>query len=151
MFASGVTVVTARRDGLVYGLTASAFVSLSLEPPQVLVCISRQASLHPVLERVDTFAVNILRDDQRALAEYFASMGRKPGPEFPDIAARAGITGAPLIEGALAYFDCRMAARLPAADHTIFIGSVVDADADGAGQPLVYFNRNYRALSDLEG
>lgn len=151
MFASGVTVVTAELDGAVHGLTASTFVSLSIDPPQVLVCIGRRASLHRVLERAESFAVNVLREGQRHISEHFATPGRTPGPRFPGIPFRAGRTGSPLIEGGLAYFDCRIAERVPAADHTIFIGSVVDAGADDAGHPLVYFNRAYCAVRDLDG
>jgi flavin reductase (DIM6/NTAB) family NADH-FMN oxidoreductase RutF len=135
---------------MIYGLTASAFLSLSIDPPQVLVCINRHASLHRVLEQVDAFAVNVLREQQQELSEYFATPGRQVGPEFPNVASHEDVSGAPILDGALAYFDCAIAERLPGADHTIFIGAVTAVGADSAGLPLIYFNRAYRAVRDLD-
>lgn len=146
-FASGVTVVTARTDGLAYGITVSAFASFSLDPLQVLVSIHRQNRLHSLITEARSFAVSILREDQRAVSEYFATPGRVPCEAFPNIPCHTAVTGAPVIAGCLAHFDCVLADVYPGNDHTIFIGAVVSVGADD-GDPLVYFDRNYRGVRE---
>lgn len=147
-FASGVAVVTARRGREVHGITVSAFVTLSLEPVQVLVSINAGSRLHDMIQESQHFAVNVLREHQRHISHYFASAGR-PGciDEFPEIGSRALVTGAPVIDDCLAHFDCRLATIYPGGDHTIFIGLVVSA-AGRAGEPLLYFDGDYRGVRD---
>ncbi len=146
-FASGVTVVTARHDGLAHGITVSAFASFCLDPLQVLVSIYRENRLHSMITGARSFAVSILREDQRAISEYFATPGRAPCDAFPGVACHSEVTGAPLISGSLAHFDCVLTAAFPGSDHTIFIGDVVAVSA-GDGAPLVYFDRDYRGVRE---
>jgi flavin reductase (DIM6/NTAB) family NADH-FMN oxidoreductase RutF len=142
-FASGVTVVTCQGPrGEMRGITVSAFSSLSLEPPLVLVCIDKRASLHDDLKEGACFAVNFLAEDQEAVSRRFAS---KDADRFTGIHCREGHTRAPLIEGALGFVECRVLNAYPGGDHTIFVGQV-EASGVGEGRPLLYFRGGYSNL-----
>ncbi len=140
---TGVTVVTAS-DGEPYGLTASSVASLSLEPPLVLVCVGREADTHGCIERAGAFAVNVLGERAEGLARRFAEYDRSR--KFHGVAYRRETTGAPILERALAWFDCRVQERYDGGDHSIFLGEVVAGDAD-QGAPLLYFRGGYGRLS----
>jgi flavin reductase (DIM6/NTAB) family NADH-FMN oxidoreductase RutF len=143
-FASGVTVVTAAAsDGTPRGLTVSAFSSLSLEPPLILVCIEHRASLHDVLKDAEFFAVNILAEDQEVISRRFAS--RDPD-RFSGVGYAIGATGAPLLDAALAHLECRKTQAYAGGDHTIFLGEV-EGTATKEGKPLIYFRGGYAALA----
>jgi flavin reductase (DIM6/NTAB) family NADH-FMN oxidoreductase RutF len=142
-FASGVTVMTLRdADGEDRGMTVTAFASLSLDPPLVLACIGKAASIAPSLSRATHFAVQVLAADQEALARKFAE---KEGDRFGGLTARRGIEGLPLLDGVLATLQCRIAARHPGGDHQIVVGEVLDA-AGRDGDPLLYFRGRYGTL-----
>ena len=142
-FASGITIVTARdAEGRDVGMTVSAFSSLSLTPPLVLVCIDNGASVAPVLEHCDSFAVNILADDQEALSRRFAE---RELDRFDGVALRRGELDLALLDGALANLECRVTTRLPGGDHTILVGEVKSASLR-EGQPLLYYRGGYRRL-----
>jgi flavin reductase (DIM6/NTAB) family NADH-FMN oxidoreductase RutF len=143
-FAAGVTVVTSKLDdGQVAGITVTAFSSLSLEPPLVLVCIDKRARIHDRLQAGGNFAVNLLSQDQELVSRRFASS--EPDP-FREIGYRDGLTGAPVIEGAIATVECRIVERLPGGDHTIIVGQV-EATHFAEGKPLVYFRGGYCQLA----
>ena len=143
-FAAGVTVVTTRdREGRPSGLTASAFTSVSLEPPLVLVCVDHAATAHPDFVARGWFAINVLRREQEALSRRFAVSG---GDKFRGVPCHEGQAGLPLIDGALATLECRIVETHEAGDHTIFIGQVESADV-AAGRPLVYFHGGYHSLA----
>ena len=145
-FASGVTVVTARReDGRPQGLTVSAFTSLSLDPPLVLVCIDKHARSHDVLARSSHFAVHILRDDQEYLSRHFSS-SLPEGELFRGIATRPGLGSAPLLEDALVTLECSRYGACDGGDHTIYIGQVDRVDIRD-GKPLLYYRSAYRTLA----
>ncbi len=144
-FASGVTVVTTSHAGELYGLTVSSFASLSLEPRLALVCIDGRTRLHAALAESQVFVINILSSDQEALSRHFA------GPQkhaWSGIAHTLGVHGAPLLDGALATMECRLASTFSGGDHTIVVGEIEQANAaDGA--PLVYYRAGYHALTAL--
>jgi flavin reductase (DIM6/NTAB) family NADH-FMN oxidoreductase RutF len=143
-FAAGVTVVTTRdREGRPSGLTASAFTSVSLDPPLVLVCVDHAATAHPDLRHRGWFAVNILRREQEGLSRRFAVSG---GDKFSGVSCHEGKTGLPLLDGALVTLECRIVEAHEAGDHTIFLGQVEAATVAG-GQPLVYFHGAYHGLA----
>jgi flavin reductase (DIM6/NTAB) family NADH-FMN oxidoreductase RutF len=143
-YASAVTVVTAQHEGARLGITVTAFCSLSLEPPLVLVCIGKRARMHPALEAGELFAVNFLAADQQYISQRFAS----PDPDpFRDIATKAGKLGTLQIDGSLAAIECRIVDRLPGGDHTIFVGQVEASDV-GHGQPLLHFRGQYHRLAE---
>ena len=131
-FATGVTVVTTRdREGRPSGLTASAFTSVSLDPPLVLVCVDHAATAHPDFRERGWFAVNILRREQEALSRRFAASG---GDKFGGVACHEGRTGLPLLDGALATLECRIVEAHEAGDHTIFIGQVETVSVAGGSR-----------------
>jgi flavin reductase (DIM6/NTAB) family NADH-FMN oxidoreductase RutF len=147
--AAGVAVVTTRdRRGNPQGLTATAVCSVSLTPPLLLVCIDRSAECHEAFLEAEAFAVNFLRDDQEALSRQFA---RKDARKFTGIAYRPGVTGAPVLPDVLAHVECRVQARHPGGDHTIFVGEAVDsgvAPAEDGGSPLLHFRGKYARLEN---
>lgn len=142
-FASGVTVVTTKdREGRLHGITVSAFCSVSLEPPLILICIERTTGSHLALERSDAFVVHILGSEQLELSERFAS----PDPaKFDGLALAPGIDDIPLLSGCLVTMECRIAYSYPGGDHTIFVGTVERATVED-GEPLVYFCGGYRGI-----
>ncbi|MBA3854524.1 MAG: flavin reductase [Gemmatimonas sp.] len=142
-FASGVTIVTARdRDGHDYGMTVSAFSSLSLNPPMILVCIDNGASVAPVLEHCDFFGVNILAEGQQELSRRFAE---REIDRFEGVEIVRGETGVALLGGTLASLECAVTARHPAGDHTILVAEVRAAELR-EGNPLLYYRGAYRRL-----
>lgn len=144
-FATGVTVITTRsKDGKPYGLTANAFTSVSLDPPLLLVSVDKKAESYPYFEESGVFTVNILADDQESLSRRFAVSG---GPKFEGVAYRAGANGAAILDGALAYIECKLAATYPGGDHTLYLGEVQEAGTV-EGKPLLFFRGGYRAIGD---
>jgi len=143
-FPSGVTVVTVRgTDGRDYGMTVSAFASLSLEPPLVLVCIGDDATIAGAVTEARQFAVNVLSEDQEALARRFAEQDID---RFADVRISRGATGLALLDGAAARLECAIVARHRGGDHTIVVGEVLAASALEDGRPLVYQRGEYRRL-----
>jgi flavin reductase (DIM6/NTAB) family NADH-FMN oxidoreductase RutF len=149
MFTTGITVIAARSQRLGHGMTANAFASVSLDPLLVLVCVVRDALMHKVLEEVGRFAVSVLAADQEDLARYFSDAGRPTGmAQFLPVAWHPGpLTGAPLLDGALAYLECDVEAAYDGGDHTVFLGRVRGVErASADGDPLLYFGGDYRRM-----
>jgi flavin reductase (DIM6/NTAB) family NADH-FMN oxidoreductase RutF len=143
-FPSGVTVVTVRGPGgRDYGMTVSAFASLSLVPPLVLVCIGDDATIAGAVAAAGQFAVNVLSEDQEALARKFAE---QDVDRFDGASISRGETGLALLDGAAARLECRIVARHRGGDHTIIVGEVFGASALEDGRPLVYQRGEYRRL-----
>lgn len=144
-WASTVTVVTMRAGEQIHGLTVTAFTSVSMNPPLVLVCIQNDSRSDALLREGRCFAVNFLSEDQAELSERFA--GRIPvADRFEGLAYRAAVTGAPILEAALAYLDCTVAGAYWGGDHTIYLGLVEDAGILRDSAPLLYFQGAYRRL-----
>ncbi|MHB1224725.1 MAG: flavin reductase family protein [Gemmatimonadaceae bacterium] len=142
-FASSVTVITSRgADGRDMGMTASAFCSLSLDPPLVLVCVDQAASLHPVLIVGQPFAVNILASDQEALSRRFAGTELE---RFEGLGFSRGAAGPALLDDVLAHLECRVEMLHRGGDHTICVGRV-DAVNVNRGHPLLYYRGGYAQL-----
>jgi flavin reductase (DIM6/NTAB) family NADH-FMN oxidoreductase RutF len=141
-FAAGVTVVTTvDKSGRRWGLTATAFTSLSLDPPLCLVCVDRRAGSAPAMRESRTFGVSLLSDGQEALSNRFAS---RLDDKFDGVAYRTGgLTGVPLLEGALAALECEVVDIHAGGDHDIFVGQLVAAHAEPGGKPLVYWRGRY--------
>jgi flavin reductase (DIM6/NTAB) family NADH-FMN oxidoreductase RutF len=140
-FASGVTVVTTQGPDGPLGLTVTAFSSLSLEPPLVLVCIDRRSETHAGFER-GAFAVSLLAEGQEAISRRFAGGGPA---KFAEGGLAEGESGLLLVPDALAHLECRVTAVLPGGDHVIYVGLVERARAR-EGRPLVHHARGYRRL-----
>jgi flavin reductase (DIM6/NTAB) family NADH-FMN oxidoreductase RutF len=146
-FPAGVTIVTIKAGDERHGLTVSAFASVSPEPPLIMVCIDHRHYAHELLEREGaTFAVNILREDQRELSDRFAYL--KNEDRFAVGHWQISITGAPVLADALAWLDCTIYGRQHAGTHTIYVGEVQASDVPEPDvPPLVYWNRDYRRLA----
>lgn len=140
-FASGVTVVTTHDpDGKPAGFTASAFSSLSLNPPLVLVCLERRADCFAAFEAASSMGISILATGQDGIAMTFATKGVD---KFANTKTERGtVTGLPLIAGALAQMECAMHAKLDGGDHVILVGEVLRA-ASGNSEPLLHYSRNF--------
>jgi flavin reductase (DIM6/NTAB) family NADH-FMN oxidoreductase RutF len=144
-FASGVTVVTTRdNSNRLHGITVSAFCSVSLAPPLILVCIDKEAGSHYAFEQSRAFVVNILREDQQYLSDRFAS---QLPDKFAGVKYRAGIENLPVLEDVLVNLECRLVNAHDNGDHTIYIGEIV-ASSVREGKPLVYFHGRYWEISD---
>lgn len=142
-FASGVSVVTTRgADGKPHGITVSAFCSVSLVPPQVLICIEKVTASHPAFLESRAYIVNILRRSQVDLSERFAAPALD---KFGDIPFHPGIEGIPVLENALANIECRITHSFDGGDHTIFIGAV-EKVVYHEDEPLIYYQSDYHAL-----
>jgi flavin reductase (DIM6/NTAB) family NADH-FMN oxidoreductase RutF len=143
-FASGVTVVTVRGpDARDHGMTVSAFCSVSLEPPLVLACIERTATLLPVLAVGGAYAITMLSESQEALSRRFAS---DVDDRFDGIGYRRGPRGSALLDDALAWLECRVEARVDAGDHVVVIGRVEFAEVSDRAGPLLYYRSGYGRL-----
>ena len=144
-FASGVTAVTTRESsGRALGLTVTAFSAVSLEPPLVLVCVDARSETHAGFRDSGRFGVSILSEEQEEVSKQFAWGGAAKFDKIPTV---EGTTGVPLVAGALAHLECRVAAAHVAGDHTIYVGEIV-AMASRAGRPLTYWQGQYRRLRD---
>ena len=141
MFATGVTIVTARSaDGAPIGLTANSFNSVSIAPPLVLWSLSRQAGSLSTFARGSHYAIHILAADQHALAERFST---KAPDRFNGVAFHAGASGAPLLDGAAAVFECFNRSRYAEGDHVIFVGEVERCARREGAQPLIFHGGRY--------
>ncbi|HEX8267645.1 MAG TPA: flavin reductase family protein [Pyrinomonadaceae bacterium] len=144
-FASGVTVITTKdNDGKLYGITVSAFCSVSLEPPLILICIEKSAGSHPAFEQSKAFVVNILREDQQHISDHFAS---RLTDKFSGISYRRGIEDLPLLEDVLVNLECRLRYSHEGGDHTIYVGEIEKLTIND-GNPLLYFHGGYRKISE---
>jgi flavin reductase ActVB len=143
-FASGVVVVTTiDAAGTPFGFTATAFASVSRNPPLCLVCPGHSAEALPTLRAVHRFAVNILGRSQEPLSTRFATHGID---KFDGVPWKPGTeTGCPLLAGALVNLECTVEHALTAGDHDVLVGRILSVQA-GPGDPLLYFRGNYREL-----
>ncbi|GGJ53961.1 flavin reductase family protein [Deinococcus roseus] len=138
-FPSGVTVISCKQEGQVYGMTASAFVSVSMEPPLVLVSVANKARMHAHLLAAETFGISVLSQEQAHWSNHFAGKLHDQEPEF------AEWDGVPVLEGALVNLVLKKDKAIEAGDHTLFLGEIThtrytDQDA------LLYFRGQYGAF-----
>jgi flavin reductase (DIM6/NTAB) family NADH-FMN oxidoreductase RutF len=147
-FATGVTVVTVERGpGLVRGMTANSFTSVSLDPLLILICVEKRAAILSLLEKKKQFGVSVLKEGHEAISEYFAK-----GSQTAEAEQRLSIhyrwtpNGIPVLESTLRQLSCEVVAAHLAGDHTIFVGEVVEAEIH-EGKPLLYFGGEYRHMA----
>lgn len=146
-FATGVTIVAARHGPLLAGMTANAIASISIDPPLMLVSISRKSETHGAILGSHSFGVSVLSSEQQALGDCFAqptTAGKLQ--RFCDAPWHDAETGSPILDGAIAFFDCRLVAQHPGGDHTMFVGEIVAAGFDEDAEPLIWFGSRYRRL-----
>ena len=144
LFASGVTVITTPDGaGGVHGMTATAFSSLSLRPPLVLVAVARDTRCHRLIAAHRRFGISILYDHQTEVSRHFGKQGEAARP--PRFAT---LDGVPVIEASMAMLACTLEEPVEGGDHSIFVGLVTAAEAS-PGSPLLHFDGRYRTLDDV--
>lgn len=147
LFASGVTVITTKdSDGIFHGLTVSAFCSLSLRPPLILICIEKTTGSHNAFEESGEFVVNILRENQAHLSNHFAT---PLDDKFMGIEYFTNGNNLPILKNALVSLECRLKNSYDGGDHTIFVGEIEKSHIN-EGKPLVYCEGNYRKLEEKD-
>ena len=146
-WTTGVTVITAAHDGQQYGMTVNSFTSVSLEPPLVCVTLKRLTHTHELVEKSGEFSVTVLSASQKELSSRFAGKHPQVTNRFEGIPTTTLSIPAPLIEGGMAFFNCRVLSMHPVGENTLFVAEVIAAKGDGEGDPLVYHNRVYWKLN----
>ena len=148
-FASGVCVLTAVDGGLDHAMTASAFTSVSLDPLLVLACVEIDARFHDAVAAAGEWAVSILDADSRPVSDWLASRGRPLIGQLDRVPFHRGpVTGAPLIDSAIGWLECRTTAAYPAGDHSIVVAEVVGIEqGPPRGDPLIYYRSSYHKLA----
>jgi flavin reductase ActVB len=142
-WTTGVAVVTTvAGDGSQHGFTANSFTAVSIDPPTILVCLDRKANSLAAFSESSWLVVNILGRAQADIARVFA---RKHPDKFSGLVVRKGLTGGPLLTGAVAALECRLTERLSVGDHVILLAEVLHA-ATGDDEPLVYHRSRFRDL-----
>jgi flavin reductase (DIM6/NTAB) family NADH-FMN oxidoreductase RutF len=149
-FPSGVTVVTTVQGGVDHAMTASAFTSVSLDPPLVLVCVEKSARFHQAVAISRFWGASVLSGAQEDAARWLATRGRPLDGQLDQVPHRRGaLTGAALLDGALCHLECRTWEMYDGGDHTIVVGEVVALDVLTADLPaMVYFRSRFGVLSD---
>lgn len=142
-FASGVSVVTSvDESGRDHGITVSAFASVSLRPPMILICIDKKTGSHGALMTASNFVVNLLGEGQEELSNLFAS----PAPDrFSAVLCRRAQSGPMILDDAPVVLECRTEHRYDGGDHTIFVATVLNSSI-GDANPLIYWRGDYRRL-----
>jgi flavin reductase (DIM6/NTAB) family NADH-FMN oxidoreductase RutF len=144
-WASGVTIVTSAHGGERLGMTVSAFSSVSLAPPLVLVCADKGSNTNALIQKSGSFTVNVLAAGQSALSNLFADKKRE-AIRFDGLDCAPGATGCPRLPGVLAVLDCRVHEAIDAGDHWVYIGAVEAAAIASDKEPLVYHRGAYKGL-----
>jgi len=142
--ASSVTVITTAHGDGIHGMTATAVCSVCAVPPTILIVVNRSARSHPLIDSSRTFVVNILAEDQQEIAKRFAG---KLEDQFVGVGYHVGGTSGPILHGAAAHLECKVASQSDVGTHTVFVGEVVGGDVAEAF-PLVYHDGRYPAFSD---
>lgn len=147
-FATGVTVVTAVLDGEHHAMTCNSFTSVSIDPVLVLFCPEKVARFHDVVLAAGQWAVSVLSQSQQDASRQFARRGRRVCDQFTGVPhTYGGLTGAAVLDGALASLECRTVSTTDAGDHTVVIGEVLGLGVpDPQADPLLYFEGRYRAF-----
>lgn len=142
-FATGIAIASTIDDaGQPHGMTVNSFTSVSMNPPQILICVDITAGLLPIFTKGGYFGLSFLAEHQQDLSSRFARRGQNRFESTPWI---VGHTGVPLIPNALAHLECRIDQTIHSGDHAILISRVLAADIS-SGRPLLYFERGYRKL-----
>ena len=149
VFPQGVVVVTtAPSDGEPRGVTVSSFMSVSLHPPLIVICIMKEAQAHAALESAGSFTVNILAQDQGALSDHFATPNLTSAEQFATVPHQMRPGRPPLLEGCVGYLDCSVVDKMAQGTHTLFIGEVQAGKVLGESRPLLFYSRRYWGVGE---
>ena len=150
VYATGVAVVgTHADDGKPVGMTVNSFTSVSLSPPLISFCPARSCVAFPVYCTMTHFSVNVLADEQRHISDRFARSGAES--KWSDLSYYLGEHGVPIIDGALASFECSVYTRIEAGDHAIVLGRVLKIHGPSDAEPLLFHASRYRKIGPAEG
>ncbi len=145
-WATGVTIVTSEFESDSHGMTVSSFTSVSAVPPVICVSLNKQARTHQLVEKSGVFAVSILEETQGAISDCFAGRIPEEGNRFSGLDTFFLETKAPMISGAIAFFDCKVIQKTSFGQNTVFFGEVLALKTIEEGRPLLYSNRTYQSL-----
>ncbi|MBX7170326.1 MAG: flavin reductase family protein [Pyrinomonadaceae bacterium] len=144
-FASGVTVITTKDSNAhLHGLTVSAFCSVSMNPPLILICIQKTTGSHHAFEQAKCFVVNILEESQQDVSNHFAS---HLDDKFTGQNYHLSEHGLPILDNCLVNLECNLKNSYDGGDHTIFVGEIENAKFSD-GKPLTYFHGKYHKIND---
>jgi flavin reductase (DIM6/NTAB) family NADH-FMN oxidoreductase RutF len=147
-WATGVTIVTAQDGAARHGMTVNSFISVSLEPPLVLVSLERGRLTHSLAAASGYFGVSILPEAFQHVSDLFAGRLGETGDRFDGLTTFQLVSQTPLLAGCLAAFDCRVVSTCEVGSHTLFIAEVLAVATSENGAPLVYYDRHYHGLKD---
>ena len=145
-FATGVTIITTSNDGKNYGFTANSFTSVSLDPPMVLFCVKKDSFFIEALKKSNVFGINILSQNQVELSNKFANPAILNEERFKNVHVKKSALNCPIIEGSIAFLDCKKERSTKVGDHVIVLGKVIGYKRLLSEPPLVYFGGGYRNL-----
>lgn len=148
LWASGVTIVTNQSDAGIKGMTATSFCSVSLNPPQILVCLNQASDTGTAIVNSGYFVVNLLKSGQEAMSNQFAG-GSSQEQRFAEVSWHPGTSGSPVLDDALASLECRLVESISAGSHWVMIGEVQHVTCND-GEPLLYYHAAYRSLASVE-
>jgi len=146
-FAAAVNVMGVMQEETASGMLATAMCSVCAQPPIVLVCNNKSASIHDILRSTENFCISVLKADQMAIARKF--MESDKAERFSQCEWETVSTGAPAIQGALLNFDCVLHSQFEAGTHTTFFGRVVDLRPSTTRQPLLYHNADFATMEPV--
>jgi len=147
--AQGVTIVCTKHQDMLFGLTVSSFTSISLEPPLILVSISKKTYSHSYLADATRFSVSVLADDQAKAASVFSGRAGDPANKFKEVPFIIGAEGSPLISGALCWIECERWNAYDGGDHSLIIGKVLSASVRRHASPLVFSEGRYGTVAPM--
>ncbi|MBN2115697.1 MAG: flavin reductase [Anaerolineales bacterium] len=146
-WTTGVAIVTSVHEGQQYGMTVNSFTSISLEPPLISVTLKQLTHTHDLVVKSGMFAVTILAAEQQELSVRFAGKLPNITDRFDGVQTERLFSDIPVFENGLAYFHCHVVNSMPVGENTLFVAEVIAAQGEGAGDPLVYHNREYWRLT----
>ncbi len=151
-WATGVAIVSTTYEGTQHGMTINSFTSISLDPPRLLISLEKETRTHRLLTRSELFCVTLLAEDQQYISERFSGGLDDKQDRFDGLKLSSSPNGNPIIDGGLAYFDCRVFNAQDVGSHTLFIGEILAlGEPNGRGPnlaPLLYFDRKYRKIGN---
>ena len=146
-YASSVVIITVAWQGILHGMTATSFTTVSFRPPVILVCLHHLCRTHSLVQASSHFAINFLTENQCQWSDRFAGRHPEITDRFAGIQLATGITGVPILADCLAWLECCVTASYTAGDHTIFVANVVAGNTGTSGRPLIYYRGGYRLIN----